>query len=117
MTVGTWTEELTRLVGGDRFSTRAADVDAAARDESSLPPSRPQAVVWPVSTEEVRRIVEMAAAHRLPLTARGAGTSLEGNPIPLAGGLVVDFSRMDRVIEVRRPISPSASSREWSTTG
>jgi D-lactate dehydrogenase (cytochrome) len=101
MAVVTWTEEVTRLVGEDRFSTRATDVDAAARDESSLPPSRPQAVVWPVSTEEVRRIVEMAAAYRLPLTARGAGTSLEGNPIPLAGGLVVDFSRMDRVIEVR----------------
>jgi D-lactate dehydrogenase (cytochrome) len=101
MTAGAWTGEVARLVAEDRFSTRAADLDAAAHDESSLPPSRPQAVVWPVSTEEVRRIVEVAAVHRLPLTARGAGTSLEGNPIPLAGGLVVDFSRMDRVIEVR----------------
>jgi D-lactate dehydrogenase (cytochrome) len=101
MAAGTWTEEVARLVAENRFSTHAADVEAAARDESSLPPSRPQAVVWPVSTEEVRRIVEVAVAHRLPLTARGAGTSLEGNPIPLAGGLVVDFSRMDRVIEVR----------------
>jgi D-lactate dehydrogenase (cytochrome) len=101
MAAGAWTEDVARLVAEDRFSTRAADVDAAAHDESSLPPSRPQAVVWPVSTEEVRRIVEVAAAHRLPLTARGAGTSLEGNPIPLEGGLVVDFTRMDRVIEVR----------------
>jgi D-lactate dehydrogenase (cytochrome) len=101
MAAGAWTEKVAQLVAEDRFSTRAADLDAASHDESSLPPSRPQAVVWPVSTEEVRRIVEVAVDHRLPITARGAGTSLEGNPIPLGGGLVVDFSRMDRVIEVR----------------
>ena len=73
MAAGAWTEEVARLVAEDRFSTRAADLDAAAHDESSLPPSRPQAVVWPVSTEEVRRIVEVAVDHRLPITARGAG--------------------------------------------
>src|SRR5439155_16906343 len=101
MAAGAWTEKVARLVAEDRFSTRAADLDAAAHDESSLPPSRPQAVVWPVSTEEVRRIVEVAVDHRMPITARGAGTSLEGDPIPLGGVLVVDFSRMDRVIEVR----------------
>jgi hypothetical protein len=36
---------------GDRCSTRAADLDVAAHDASSLPPSRPDAVVWPQSTD------------------------------------------------------------------
>jgi D-lactate dehydrogenase (cytochrome) len=101
MAAASWIEELATVLPADRLSTRRADLDAASHDESSLAPARPDAVAWPLSTEEVSRIVEMLARHRVPLTARGAGTSLEGNPIPLRGGLVVDFSRMARVVEVR----------------
>jgi len=101
MRAAEWIDEIATMVAADRFSTRSADLETAARDESSLPPSLPQAVVWPLSTDEVSRIVSSAARHRVAITARGAGTSLEGNPIPLAGGLVVDFSRMARVLEVR----------------
>lgn len=96
-----WLEELAAELPAERLSNRAADLDAASHDESSLAAVRPAAVAWPLSTEEVSRIVDVAARHRLPLTARGAGSSLEGNPIPLGGGLVVDFSRMTRVLEVR----------------
>jgi D-lactate dehydrogenase (cytochrome) len=96
-----WIEELATTLPADRLSTRRADLDAASHDESSLAPARPDAVAWPLSTEEVSRIVETLARHRVPVTPRGAGTSLEGNPIPLRGGLVVDFSRMARIVEVR----------------
>jgi D-lactate dehydrogenase (cytochrome) len=85
----------------DRSSVRPADLDAAARDASSLPGVRPDVVVWPVSTEDVVALVRLAVAHRVPLTARGAGSSLEGNPIPVRGGIVVDCSRMTEVIAVR----------------
>jgi len=101
MMVPKWIEALGRCVSAERVSTRSADLDAASRDESSLPPSLPEAVVWPMSTQEVAAIVALALKHRIALTARGAGTSLEGNPIPQAGGIVVDFSRMDRVLEIR----------------
>jgi D-lactate dehydrogenase (cytochrome) len=92
--------ELERLLPG-RCSTRPADLDAAAGDASSLPPARPDAVAWPLGTDEVAAAVRIAAAHRIPLTARGAGSSLEGNPIPVAGGLVLDLTRMDAVLAVR----------------
>src|SRR5437879_1741914 len=85
----------------DRVSTRAADLDAAARDASSLPGARPDAVVWPLSTDDVVAVVKLAAAHAIPLTARGAGSSLEGNPIPLRGGIVLDVSRMAGVVAIR----------------
>ena len=101
MTQPSWISELASVLAADRLSTRAADLEAASRDESSLAPAKPQAVAWPLSTEEVARIVEVACRGRVAVTARGAGTSLEGNPIPLQGGLVVDFSRMNRVLEVR----------------
>jgi D-lactate dehydrogenase (cytochrome) len=86
---------------GDRCSTRAADLDAASRDASSETPHRPDAVVWPLDVDEVVAIVRICAEARIPLTARGAGSSLEGNPIPVRGGVVVDCSRMSRVVAVR----------------
>src|SRR5215467_700224 len=84
----------------DRVSRRPADLAAAARDASSLPPARPDAVVWPLSTDEVVAVVRLAAEHGIPLTARGAGSSLEGNPIPVHGGIVLDLSRMDHIVAV-----------------
>ena len=86
---------------GDRVSVRSADLDAASRDASSLPGSRPDAVVWPLATDEVQAVVRLAADARVPVTARGAGSSLEGNPIPVHGGIVLDLSRMTRVLAVR----------------
>ena len=101
MAAGNWIEELARCLPAERISTRRSDREAASRDESSLPPALPDAVAWPTSTQEVAAIVELAVRRRVAVTARGAGTSLEGNPIPQAGGLVADFSRMDRVLEIR----------------
>jgi D-lactate dehydrogenase (cytochrome) len=84
-----------------RCSARPADLDAAAHDASSLPGTRPDAVVWPLTTDEVAAVVRFANDARVPLTARGAGSSLEGNPIPVGGGIVLDCSRMTAVVAVR----------------
>ena len=84
-----------------RCSTRPADLEAASRDASSLPGARPDLVVWPLSTDEVAAVVRLAYEHAVPVTARGAGSSLEGNPIPVRGGVVLDCSRMTAVVSVR----------------
>jgi len=84
-----------------RCSTRPADLEAASRDASSLPGARPDVVVWPLSTDEVAAVVRLAYEHAVPLTARGAGSSLEGNPIPVRGGIVLDCARMAEVVSVR----------------
>jgi D-lactate dehydrogenase (cytochrome) len=65
---------------------------------SSMPP---QAVVWPETTEEVATLVRLASVHRVPLIGFGAGTSLEGHVNAPRGGVAVDFSRMNSVLEVR----------------
>jgi D-lactate dehydrogenase (cytochrome) len=96
-----WIGEVVATLGPERVSTRRADLEAASHDESSLQPSLPDAVAWPLSTAEVSALVTLALRHDVSVTARGAGTSLEGNPTPLRGGLVVDFSRMRRVLEIR----------------
>jgi glycolate oxidase len=61
---------------------------------------RPRAVVRPASTDEVAAIVQAAASLRVPLTARGSGTGLSGGSTPVAGGVVVSFERMNRILEI-----------------
>ncbi len=62
----------------------------------------PQAVLYPDSTEEVSRIVRAAAAARCPVIPFGAGTSLEGHIAALQGGICLDLSRMNRVLQARQ---------------
>ncbi len=60
----------------------------------------PDVVVFPASTEEVAQIVKLAAREGIPLLPRGAGTGLSGGAIPIAGGIVLGFSRMNRILEL-----------------
>ena len=90
--------DLIALLVADQVSTNPTDLESASRDESSCPPSIPEVVVWPLTTDEVVRVVRYAYEQNVPLTARGAGSSLEGNPIPVRGGIVLDLSRMTAVV-------------------
>lgn len=53
---------------------------------------RPDLVLQPISTEEVVQIVRLANQYKIPLYPRGRGTSLSGGPLPVKGGIVLDFS-------------------------
>ncbi|MBJ7601656.1 MAG: FAD-binding protein [Candidatus Dormibacteraeota bacterium] len=55
------------------------------------------AAVHPATTEEVAAVVRLCAERDLPIVARGAGTSLVGGPVPLAGGVVVCLDRLDQL--------------------
>lgn len=60
----------------------------------------PRAVVLPESTEEVCAIVKLCRAHSVPYTGRGAGTGLSGGAVPAEGGILIEFSRMKRILKV-----------------
>ncbi len=60
----------------------------------------PEGVVLPGSTRDVATIVRWAAEHYVPLTGRGAGTGLSGGAVAEHGGLILGFSRMNRVLEI-----------------
>lgn len=68
--------------------------------DGSLGVGSPAAVVLPSNQEQVLSIVRWAAAHRVPLVPRGAGTGLSGGAVATRGGLVVSFARMKKVIEM-----------------
>ena len=58
------------------------------------------ALIFPLSTEEVSGVLRYAHENRVPVTPRGAGTNLVGSTVPLFGGIILDLSRMDRVLEL-----------------
>jgi D-lactate dehydrogenase (cytochrome) len=87
------------------FAGRSSTGEAVCRQHSNaltlIPSQPPQAVIWPETTEEVAALVQLASAHRVPLIGFGAGTSLEGHVNAPRGGAAVDFSRMNKILEVR----------------
>jgi D-lactate dehydrogenase (cytochrome) len=89
------------MVAPDRFSTGDSILDMHAKDQSSHPACRPEAVVWPQTAPEVAAVLKYANEHRIPVTGWGAGSSLEGNPIPVYRGLVLDLTRMNRILALR----------------
>ncbi|SMY07729.1 FAD-binding oxidoreductase [Flavimaricola marinus] len=99
MTIETALEHLKTLLG-DRFSRTKAELDHHSRSESHFAPIAPNAVVWPISTAEVSQIMRICAQEACPVIGWGAGTSLEGHGLAIRGGVTVDFSRMDQILEV-----------------
>jgi len=61
---------------------------------------RPAVVVQPASADEVSSILRYCNEHRIPVTARGAGTGLSGGALPVAGGVVLDMKRFNRILHI-----------------
>lgn len=92
------------LVGalGDesRVSTGLSERDLHGEDISFHRPRRPDVVVYARTTDEVSSVLALADRHRVPVVPFGAGSSLEGHVIPVAGGISLDLTRMDRILEL-----------------
>jgi D-lactate dehydrogenase (cytochrome) len=94
-------EAIRKIVGPERVSTGESVLELHSKDESFHQRRKPEVVVWPLRTEEISQILKMANEKQIPVTPWGAGTSLEGNPIPVEGGIVLDLQQMNHVLELR----------------
>ena len=83
-----------------RVSDGDSERDLHASDMTFHRPHRPDVVVYPQTTEEVAAVLALAHERRVPVTPFGAGSSLEGHVIPVAGGISLDLTRMDRIVEI-----------------
>ncbi|MFZ3577793.1 FAD-binding oxidoreductase [Virgibacillus sp. DJP39] len=92
--------ELAAFIPEDRISTNETILDQHSKDESYHTPRLPDLVVYPLNAEEVSQIMKIASKHKIPIVPFGLGTSLEGHVIPTDGGISLDFSYMDNIIEV-----------------
>jgi glycolate oxidase len=92
-------EELAQIVGRENVLASEMDLMLYGYD-ASLYKGRPDCIVLPGSTEEVSNIVKFAHREGIPIVARGSGTNLSGGTIPARGGIVIHFSRMNRILEM-----------------
>ena len=94
-------DALREIVGPSAVAV-APDLNPDDLHDESLhaPTATPRAVVHPGSTAEVAALCAWASAHAVPLTARGSGTGLSGGASPVRGGIVVSFSRMNRLLRL-----------------
>jgi D-lactate dehydrogenase (cytochrome) len=94
-------EALSGVLGaGARVSDGDSELDLHAGDISFHRPQRPDLVVYPVSTDDVSRVLALANERGVPVTPFGAGSSLEGHVIPERGGISLDLTRLDRILEI-----------------
>ena len=83
-----------------RVSAGESELDLHAGDITFHQPHRPDVVVYAKSTRDVAAVLALADDRRVPVTPFGAGSSLEGHVIPVEGGISLDLTRMDRIVEV-----------------
>ena len=91
--------ELRKIVGQDQVITAPEELSCYSYDGTGqeYPPA---AVIFPGSSEEICRIMQMASATPFPVVPRGAGTGMTGGALPVAGGLVMVMSRLNRILEI-----------------
>jgi glycolate oxidase len=92
------TTELRKIVG-ERLSVSPSELYCYSSDASQVK-GMPDYVVRPKSTEEVSCIVRLAYENNIPVTARGAGTGLAGGAVAVRGGIVLDMSSMNKILEI-----------------
>ncbi|MGD2272795.1 MAG: FAD-linked oxidase C-terminal domain-containing protein [Desulfobacterales bacterium] len=90
---------LEEIVGSENVLSSAMDLMLYSYD-ASLDKAKPDVVVLPESTEEVSKIMALAYKEKIPILGRGSGTNLTGGTVPVKGGIVVHFSRMNRILEI-----------------
>ena len=92
-------EALKQFVGPGCFYAGDSVKEDFSHDEMPIyGKHRPEAVLQPVSTEEVAAVMRYCAAHTIPVTVRGAGTGLVGGCVPLCGGIVLSMEKMNRIL-------------------
>ncbi len=92
-------ERLKEIVGEDNFTDSLIDLVSYSYDATEHV-HRPEAAVWPTSTEQVQQIIALANLEGFVVVPRGAGTGLSGMAVPARGGLVMDLARMNRIVEI-----------------
>ena len=93
-------DALVSIVGSNAVLTRAEDVVPYSFDGTATLNERPSAVVFPQTTEQVARCIQLAGTHRVPIVTRGSGTGLSGGSVPTPGSVVLCLTQMDAILAV-----------------
>ena len=92
-------KELIKMVGEENVRTDEIERLCYSRD-LSVHEAVPDVIVFAKTTEEVSKIMSLASKEKIPVTARGSGTSAVGSALAAKGGILLDLSRMNRIVEI-----------------
>ena len=114
--------KLQSIVGAEHIITEKEKLLPYSHDEVPGDKYRayPDMVAKPVTAKEVSAILAYAHTRHIPVTARGAGTGLSGAAVPVYGGIILSFERMNRILEVDRAnltvtVEPGVITKEINT--
>ena len=92
-------QALIDIVGEENYTDEVIDLISYSSDTSEHR-HRPEGAVWPMNTEQVSKILKLANEQVFPVTPRGAGTGYAGGAVPEEGGIVMDMSRMNKILKI-----------------
>lgn len=95
-------ETLKAVVGSPHVSTAAAVLQQYGHDESMHRCQPPDAVVWPQNVEQVSRLAALCYSQGVPIIPFGTGTGVEGGVCAVQGGVCINLTHMDRILELNR---------------
>lgn len=91
-----------KIIGEENVLTTIADLYTYGFD-ASIHHQSPEVVVRPHTTRQIQEITKLANTEKISLVPRGSGTGLSGQAVPLQGGIVMDLTAMNRIIQIRIP--------------
>jgi len=94
-------EEITKIVGAGNIFSDRVECLCYSRD-MSVHQGIPDAVIFPRSTGQISEIMKLAYRDKIPVTARGSGTSVTGAVLPIRGGLLLDLHLMNNILEINK---------------
>ncbi len=93
-------EELKNILGSDFVFIDDENKNKYAHDETENLHFIPDIVIKPLTATEISTVMKLCNHHKIPVTPRGAGTGLSGGALPLKGGVLISFERMNKIIEI-----------------
>ena len=94
-------DEITEIVGPEKIFTDRVECLCYSRD-MSVHEGIADAVIFPTTTEQISAILKLAQRDKIPVTARGTGSSTTGAVLPVKGGLLLDLHLMNNILEINK---------------
>ena len=92
-------EELKKIVGDGGYFDHKEALISYSYDAFTFE-GLPEVVLFPTTTDEVSRVMKVASREKIPVTGRGCGTNLTGGSVPARGGIVMVFTRMNKILKI-----------------
>jgi len=92
--------QLLNIVGVENFSDESEVLKGYSKDFSLVPMGMPDYVVKPKDSSEIQRVIQLANKHSIPVIPVSSCVHFHGATIPKQGGIVLDLTRMDRILEI-----------------